>query len=111
MIEEYGMLEYGPDDVQVYSPDDPDVPYQFGAYVVWRADAGTVAYVVDDLKDAEKYARLFQAAPSLLEALEEMLDAYAPQAQETADVEGEDYLHSAVRHARRAIASARGEDQ
>lgn len=43
---------------------------------------------------------------NLLAAVKEMLHYYAPGAQESAEHNGEDSLHSAVRHARRAVREA-----
>ena len=53
-------------------------------------------------------ANLAAAAPALLAALRDLLQAYAPNADQTARESGERSLHSAVRAARAAIAAAEG---
>jgi hypothetical protein len=51
----------------------------------------------------------FAAVPALLEALEAMLEAYAPFHQHSVDHKGgEEGLHSAVRKARSALTAAQG---
>jgi hypothetical protein len=57
----------------------------------------------------ENNALLIAAAPDLLEALEELLEAYAPSANNTAKKEGFESLHSSVKKAIRATIKARGE--
>lgn len=52
-------------------------------------------------------ARAIAAVPALLEALEAMLEAYAPYHQQTVDHRGnEDSLHSSVKKARAALTAA-----
>lgn len=76
--------------------------------IVHSPEGRTVATCPWDER-AKADAQLIAQAPALLEALEEMLDAYAPFAQRTVDQEGESALHSAVRNARAAIAKATGD--
>lgn len=57
---------------------------------------------------AEDNARLSIAVMDLSSALRGMLDAYAPYADATAEREGEEALHSAVRNARAVIRKVGG---
>lgn len=59
-------------------------------------------FIEDD--EALANARAIAAVPALLEALEAMLEAYAPYHQQTVDHRGnEDSLHSSVKKARAAL--------
>ena len=63
----------------------------------------------DIVKTLHADARLIAAAPELLEACKEMLEAYAPHAMDTVEKFGPDALHSAVKLAQQAIKKAEGE--
>lgn len=58
-------------------------------------------------EEALANARAIAAVPALLEALEAMLEAYAPYHQQTVEHRGgEDSLHSSVKKARFALIAA-----
>jgi hypothetical protein len=57
-------------------------------------------------EDEAATLQLFSAAPEMLDALRELAAAYFPNADWTAEKQGEESLHSAVRKARAAIRKA-----
>lgn len=66
----------------------------------------------DELPNARANAafivRAVNAHDALVEAVKQLLQAYAPNAQRSADEEGEQCLHSSVQRARAALKLAEG---